>query len=191
MKKISLQKTIGFSIITLLSVQTAYVNAEQNSRFRPLNANPTPIQKKSSPPVVIQQRTTRPMVQSRRQQMPVRRTMRQPQYRMPPQGYRPPMYGNGYPPPNWRPRNNNNFFGNNFFGNRGNRFFRGNWINFSDPKGTMERGWDEALDAPSQMGTMPGGWNAPSISVPNPIEVGDQFKDAAQDLPNQIQNMQN
>jgi len=179
-----LQKKVVFSILTILSVQ---VNAAQETpQFRPLT---TPAVTPTAPaPVVQQQQRQQPM-----RYYPNPRMM-QPQYRMPPPGYyRGPMYGNGYPPPNWRPNNNrgNRFFGNPFFGNnRGNnRFFNGNWMNFSDPKGTMSRGWDEMLDAPSQMGEMPGGWNAPSISVPNPIEVGDQFQDAAQDLPTQMRNM--
>ena len=84
--------------------------------------------------------------------------------------------------------NNMPFFNNN---RRNNRFMNGDWIDMSDPKGTAERGFDEALDAPSQMGEMPGGWTAPSISVPNPVEVGDQFRKAAEDLPDQMRNMNN
>ncbi|MCP5352251.1 MAG: hypothetical protein H6926_03555 [Chromatiales bacterium] len=61
-------------------------------------------------------------------------------------------------------------------------------MNPTDPKGTMTRGWDEMMNAPSRMGTMPGGWRAPSISVPNPIDVGEQFGNAAQQIPQQMQN---
>ncbi len=78
---------------------------------------------------------------------------------------------------------------------------RGNWGDFRNPfshrspgswfnpnKGNMERNWDDMLNAPSRMGRMPGGWEAPSVSVPNPIDVGDQFSDAARDLPDQMDN---
>lgn len=66
--------------------------------------------------------------------------------------------------------------------------WNGGWMNPTDPKGTMTRGWDEMMNAPSRMGTMPGGWRAPSISVPNPIDVGEQFGNAAQQIPQQMQN---
>lgn len=44
------------------------------------------------------------------------------------------------------------------------------------------------MNAPSRMGEMPGGWTAPSVSVPNPIDVGDEFSDAAKDAPDQMDN---
>ena len=49
--------------------------------------------------------------------------------------------------------------------------------------------WDDMLNKPSEMGTMPGGWTAPSISVPNPVDVGDQFGTAAEDFPTQMRNV--
>ena len=49
--------------------------------------------------------------------------------------------------------------------------------------------WDDMLNAPSDMGEMPGGWTAPSVSVPNPVDVGDEFGTAAEDLPTQMQNV--
>ena len=52
----------------------------------------------------------------------------------------------------------------------------------------MTRNWDDMLDGPSRMGEMPGGWRAPSVSVPNPIDVGDEFGDAARDAPDQMDN---
>lgn len=55
-------------------------------------------------------------------------------------------------------------------------------MNPSDPKGSMVRGWEDALKAPNRMGPMPGGWKAPSISVPNPIDVGDEFERASRDF---------
>ena len=78
---------------------------------------------------------------------------------------------------------------------------RGNWGKFRNPfahrgagswfnpdKENMARNWDDMLNAPSRMGRMPGGWEAPSVSMPNPIDVGDEFSDAARDLPQQMDN---
>lgn len=33
--------------------------------------------------------------------------------------------------------------------------------------------WDEAMNAPHNMGYMPGGWRFPSLSTPDPVTVGD------------------
>lgn len=71
---------------------------------------------------------------------------------------------------------------NNPFGPRG----PGQWMNPN--KQNMANNWEDMLNAPSRMGPMPGGWNAPSISVPNPIDVGDEFSDAARSVPNQMNN---
>ena len=60
------------------------------------------------------------------------------------------------------------------------------WMNPN--KNDMSNNWDDMLNAPSRMGRMPGGWNAPSVSVPNPIDVGDEFDDAARDMPDQMDN---
>lgn len=49
--------------------------------------------------------------------------------------------------------------------------------------------WDDMLNAPSDMGEMPGGWYAPSVSVPNPVDVGDEFGTAAEDMPTQMRNV--
>ena len=68
------------------------------------------------------------------------------------------------------------------FGNRG----PGDW--FDPSKGSMSRNWDDMLNSPSRMGEMPGGWTAPSVSVPNPIDVGEEFGDAARDAPDQMDN---
>jgi hypothetical protein len=59
---------------------------------------------------------------------------------------------------------------------------------FSPNKNDLSNNWDDMLNAPSRMGRMPGGWEAPSVSVPNPIDVGDEFSDAARDLPDQMDN---
>jgi hypothetical protein len=49
--------------------------------------------------------------------------------------------------------------------------------------------WDDMLNAPGDMGEMPGGWTAPSVSMPNPVDVGDEFGDAAKDAPDQMRNV--
>ena len=111
----------------------------------------------------------------------------------PPRGpYRSPYYSdNGasaYNIPGYNRNRNNNGWGNgwnnnNFWGNSG----PGKWMNPN--KNNMEQGWDDMINAPSRMGEMPGGWNAPEISMPNPIDMGDQFQDNIKDLPEQIRNM--
>ncbi len=85
---------------------------------------------------------------------------------------------------NFMPWNNRGGWGNgrNPFGNRG----FGSWMNPN--KRNMADNWDDMLNAPSRMGEMPGGWTAPSVSMPNPIDVGDEFSDAARDLPDQMDN---
>ncbi len=67
----------------------------------------------------------------------------------------------------------------------------GAWMNPTNPKRSMSNAWDDMLNTPSRMGPMPGGWKAPSISVPNPVEVGDEFGRAASDLPSQMRNFHN
>lgn len=84
----------------------------------------------------------------------------------------------GYNPYRDRRRNNNKFWG---------RSGPSSWMNPS--KGNMERGWDDMINAPSRMGEMPGGWNAPEVSMPNPIDIGDQMQDNVEDLPDQVKNM--
>ena len=49
--------------------------------------------------------------------------------------------------------------------------------------------WDDMINAPADMGEMPGGWYAPTISTPNPVDVGDEFGTAAQDMPTQMRNV--
>ncbi len=62
------------------------------------------------------------------------------------------------------------------------------WMKPGDPKEGAAQMWDDLLNAPSEMGKMPGGWTAPSISVPNPIDVGDEFRNAAEDMPDEMRN---
>jgi hypothetical protein len=93
-------------------------------------------------------------------------------------------YNNGGGNNNWGNNNcGNNNWGNNFWGRSG----PSTWSNPN--KQNMEQGWDDMINAPSRMGTMPGGWSAPEITMPNPIDMGDQLQDNIQDLPDQIRNM--
>lgn len=74
--------------------------------------------------------------------------------------------------------NNNKFWG---------RSGPNTWMNPN--KRNMERGWDDMINAPGRMGTMPGGWTAPEVTMPNPIDMGDQMQDNVQDLPEQMRDM--
>ncbi len=62
---------------------------------------------------------------------------------------------------------------------------RGGWMD----KDRFADGWDDMLNSPSDMGEMPGGFTAPSVSMPNPVDVGDEFNDAARDAPDQMRNV--
>ncbi len=63
------------------------------------------------------------------------------------------------------------------------------WLNFDDPKEGAAQMWEDMINTPHGVGTLPGGWQAPSISVPNPIDVGEEFKNTAKDMPNQMRNL--
>ena len=60
---------------------------------------------------------------------------------------------------------------------------------FNPTKENWEDSWDDMINAPSNMGKMPGGWYAPEVYMPNPVDMGDQFKDNMKDLPEQIRDM--
>lgn len=98
----------------------------------------------------------------------------------PPPGYYPNRY-RGAPPRGYR----NNRWGRNFFdfpgGGRGNGYDGPPWDmrTFTDP----ERFWDDMLETPDTLPTMPGGWNVPTISVPNPVEAG---REIAEEAPNMM-----
>lgn len=109
----------------------------------------------------------------------------------------------GYPPPprgpytgsrNYGPSSNFNMPGFNRGRNNGwknNKFWGrsgpSRWMNPN--KDNLEQGWDDMMNAPSRMGEMPGGWTAPEVTVPNPIDMGDQIQDNVKDLPEQMKNM--
>ena len=42
--------------------------------------------------------------------------------------------------------------------------------------------WDDAINAPYDMGEMPGGMRAPTIAVPGPAEVADEFQSGSRDF---------
>jgi len=65
------------------------------------------------------------------------------------------------------------------------------WMDPADPKGSMERIWDDMLEAPNEMGEMPGGWTAPTVSVPNPVGVGDEFEGSSRDAPREAADQLN
>jgi len=150
-------------------------------------------------------RQAQPPVATARQYNPAQRpALRQPYYPAPPTGYyRGPQnrpYQRPLPPPRWQHYNgpsagydnrnpayqsyNNPYFNHNNFWQRGgpNSWTHPNKRNFRN-------GWDDMLNAPSRMGEMPGGWTAPSISMPNPVDVGDQFQQNARNLPDQMRTM--
>lgn len=58
------------------------------------------------------------------------------------------------------------------------------WLNPTDPKEGMSQAWDDMMNAPHYMGRVPPGWKAPTIDIPNPIDVGDEFEKNARRAPN-------
>jgi len=85
--------------------------------------------------------------------------------------------------PGYNPNRNYNQNRNKFWGRSG----PGTWMNPN--KGNMEHGWDDMINSPSRMGRMPGGWTAPEVTMPNPVDMGDQVQDNVKDLPDQMRNM--
>ncbi|MBL7002632.1 MAG: hypothetical protein ISR69_01225 [Gammaproteobacteria bacterium] len=75
-----------------------------------------------------------------------------------------------------------------------NRWKRGNypfgkprqWVDFDDPKEGVAEMWEDFIKAPNRLGTLPGGWTAPSISVPNPVDVTNTFGERWRDLPAEV-----
>ena len=57
------------------------------------------------------------------------------------------------------------------------------WLNPTDPKEGLSQAWDDMMNAPHRMGRVPPGWKAPTIDVPNPIDVGDEFEKNARRAP--------
>jgi len=63
------------------------------------------------------------------------------------------------------------------------------WVNPTDPRESIGDMWDDALNTPNAMGRMPPGWTAPYISVPNPVEVEEEFERNARKFPDEMRNM--
>ncbi len=203
--------TIVFGVCTF----TAQANNEANHNWMPKQPSnnywqapdwsfSTPPAQNSAPPVYNYQRPVAP---------PPRAYGRPPAYYPPnvnrsvppPRG---PYNGSPMPPPNpYRgapvPRNpnyngpsafytpgynpnrryNNGWNNNRFWGRSG----PNTWMNPS--KRNWENSWDDMINSPSRMGEMPGGWTAPEVTMPNPIDMGDQFQDNVKDLPEQMRDM--
>lgn len=62
----------------------------------------------------------------------------------------------------------------------------GDWFKPNDPKEGLAVMWDDLISAPDDLGTMPGGWNVPSISTPNPVDLEDQLQKASKEVPDLI-----
>jgi hypothetical protein len=60
------------------------------------------------------------------------------------------------------------------------------WFQPGDPKEGAAIMWDDMISSPDDLGTMPGGWNIPSISVPNPVDLEDQLEKASKEIPDLI-----
>ena len=82
--------------------------------------------------------------------------------------------------------NNRRWQRNNFFDS-----WPGSWMDPEDPRGGMSKMWDDLLEAPGEMGEMPGGWTAPTIKVPNPVDVGDEFEATSRKAPKEAADQMN
>jgi len=60
------------------------------------------------------------------------------------------------------------------------------WFQPGDPKEGLAIMWDDLISAPDDLGTMPGGWYVPSVSVPNPVDLEDQMEKASKEIPDLI-----
>jgi len=54
-----------------------------------------------------------------------------------------------------------------------------------------EEMWDKSTNAPADMGRMPGGWKAPSLSSPDPVTVGDAVLNQFPPIMEEMGNMMN
>lgn len=90
-------------------------------------------------------------------------------------------------------------WGEGFFGNFGPDQWKGvtpwgndvpfKWIDPSDPEESIAEMWEDALNTPNSMGRLPPGFTMPYISVPNPIDVENEFERNARNAPNEFRNM--
>ena len=63
------------------------------------------------------------------------------------------------------------------------------WFDPTDPEESVAEIWEDALNAPSKVGRLPPGWTAPYISVPNPIDVENEFERNLMNAPDEIHKM--
>jgi hypothetical protein len=92
-------------------------------------------------------------------------------------------------------------WGDGFFGGFGPQSWKGvtpwgndvpfRWIDPTDPRDSIGDMWDDALNTPNTLGRMPPGWTAPYISVPNPIDVEEEFERNARNFPDEMRKMIN
>jgi hypothetical protein len=54
-----------------------------------------------------------------------------------------------------------------------------------------DEAWDKSVNAPYDMGRMPGGWRAPSLSSPDPVTVGDAVTNQFPPMLEEMGNMMN
>ena len=76
------------------------------------------------------------------------------------------------------------------------KFKRGDWLGGgpsewfqADFTEGMAEMWDDMINAPAEMGTMPGGWEFPTVSTPNPVDVGEELGKAAPEFVDELPNM--
>jgi hypothetical protein len=62
------------------------------------------------------------------------------------------------------------------------------WMNPTNPDDGLSQAWDDMMNAPARMGRVPPGWKAPTIDVPNPVDVADEFERNARNAPNIIRD---
>ncbi len=63
------------------------------------------------------------------------------------------------------------------------------WIDPAEPRESIANMWDDAINTPNSAGRMPPGWTAPYISVPNPVDVADEFERNARNFPEEMNKM--
>ncbi len=62
----------------------------------------------------------------------------------------------------------------------------GDWFDPREPREGMANFWDDIINAPHEAGKMPGGWTAPSVSVPNPVDVQKEFQETGKQVPDEV-----
>jgi hypothetical protein len=56
------------------------------------------------------------------------------------------------------------------------------WFKAGDPEEGLAEMWEDLINAPTEWGEYPGGFYAPEIGVPNPIDVEKELRDAPPEL---------